>query len=52
MALKQDNPLLAYVFQHFAKYQAVVETDEDGFTYLISGFSSPGSSATGEKPLT
>lgn len=38
MALKQDNPLLAYVFQHFAKYQAVVETDEDGFTYLINSW--------------
>lgn len=36
MILDIDNPLLTYVLKYFGSYQAILETDEDGKTYLMN----------------
>lgn len=36
MILDIDNPLLAYVLKYFGSYQAILEKDEDGNTYLMN----------------
>ena len=36
MILRIDDPLLVYVLKYFGSCQAIIDTDEDGNTYLVN----------------